>query len=137
MARKRNRANKRGRRPRPEARLVQFEEKKRVATRVLRGNETRIGRDPTSDLIIDYANVSRHHAAVRELGDRNIVLDLGSTNGLRVNGIPIGGKPRLLEQGDLIQLSDQVVLLYEEGPFVSSTPWVVSSRISVKRLARS
>jgi len=98
-----------------------------VATRALRGREVRIGRDPTSDLILDYANVSRHHAAVRALGDRNVVLDLGSTNGVRVNGAPIGGKPRLLESGDVIELSDQVVLLYEEGPFASSTPWVVTA----------
>ena len=124
------------RRPRrPEARLVQFEERKRIATRVLRGKEIRIGRDPTSDLIVDYANVSRHHAVVRELGDRHMVLDLGSTNGVRVNGTPIGGKPRLLEQGDVIELSDQVVLLYEEGPFTSSTPWVVTAVAALVLLA--
>lgn len=117
----------RGRPRRPDARLVLFEEDNRIATRVLRGTETRIGRDPTSDLIVDYANVSRDHAVVRELGDRNLVLDLGSTNGVRVNGTEIGGKPRLLEPGDLIQLSDTVVLLYEEGPFSSSTPWVVTA----------
>jgi pSer/pThr/pTyr-binding forkhead associated (FHA) protein len=128
LARKRKKVSKlRGRPRRPDARLVQFEERKRIATRTLRGREIRIGRDPTSDLIVDYANVSRHHAVVRELGDRNMVLDLGSTNGVRVNGTPIGGKPRLLEQGDVIELSDQVVLLYEEGPFASSTPWVVTA----------
>ncbi len=80
---------------------MQFEERRRIATRPLGGNDVRIGRDPTRDLIVDYANVSRHHAVVRELGDRNVVLDLGSTNGVRVNGTPIGGKPHLLAQGDL------------------------------------
>jgi pSer/pThr/pTyr-binding forkhead associated (FHA) protein len=116
-----------GRRSRPEARLVQFEEKRRTATRPLAGGEVRIGRDPTSDLIVDYAAVSRHHAVVRPMGDRSVILDVGSTNGVQVNGDPIGGKPHLLEQGDLIELTDQVVLLYEEGPFVSSTPWGVTA----------
>ncbi len=116
---------------------MQFEERRRIATRPLRGNEVRIGRDPTCDLIVDYANVSRHHAVVRELGDRNVVLDLGSTHGVRVNGTPIGGKPHRLAQGDLIELSEQVVLLYEEGPFWSSTPWVVTAVAMLILLAAS
>jgi hypothetical protein len=114
---------------------VQFEEEKRVAARPLRGGEIRIGRDPTSDLVVDYANVSRQHAVVRELGDRHVVLDLGSTNGVRVNGALIGGKPRLLDPGDTIELSDQVVLLYEQGPFASSTPWVVAALAMLALLA--
>lgn len=127
MARKKRRASRRPRPRRPEARLVRFEQRRRGATCTLGGKEVRIGRDPTCDLIVDFANVSRQHAIVRELGDRNVVLDLGSTNGVRVNGTPIGGKPRLLEPGDVIELSEEVALLYEEGPFSSSTPWVVTA----------
>jgi hypothetical protein len=89
--------------------------------------DVRIGRDPTCDWIVDYANVSRHHAVVRPLGDHNVVLDLGSTNGLRVNGQSLGDKPHVLVQGDVIELTPAVVLLYEEGPFASSTPWVVTA----------
>jgi hypothetical protein len=114
---------------------VQFEERRRVAARPLAGNEIRIGRDPTCDLIVDYANVSRQHAVVRPLGDRSVVLDLGSTNGVRVNGAEIGGKPHLLAPGDVIELTDQVVLLYEEGPFASSTPWVVTAVATLVLLA--
>lgn len=137
MARKKRSRSKRSRPRRPEARLVQFEERRRIATRALRGNEVRIGRDPTCDLIVDYANVSRHHAVVRQLGDRSVVLDLGSTNGIRVNGAAIGGKPHLLAQGDVIELSEQVVLLYEEGPFASSVPWVVTAIAMLILLAAS
>jgi hypothetical protein len=125
--RKRARKHRPGKRSRPEARLVQFDERRRTATHPLRGGEVRIGRDPTSDLIVDYANVSRHHAVVRPMGERSVILDVGSTNGVQVNGAHIGGKPHLLAQGDLIELTDRVVLLYEEGPFVSSTPWVVTA----------
>jgi hypothetical protein len=106
---------------------VRFEERRRVATRNLGSAEVRIGRDPTCDWIVDYANVSRHHAVVRPLGDRNVVQDLGSTNGVRVNGLALGGKPHVLAPGDTIELTDAVVLLYEEGPFASSTPWVVTA----------
>ena len=112
---------------RPPARLVRFEEKRRRSVRNLGSDEVRIGRDPTCDWIVDYANVSRHHAVVRTLGDRNVVQDLGSTNGVRVNGASLGGKPHVLEPGDVIELTESVVLLYEEGPFSSSTPWIVTA----------
>jgi hypothetical protein len=106
---------------------VRFEEKRRKAVRNLGDAELRIGRDPTCDWIVDYANVSRHHAVIRPVGDRNLVQDLGSTNGIRVNGEALGGKPHVLAPGDVIELTDAVVLLYEEGPFSSSTPWVVTA----------
>jgi hypothetical protein len=116
---------------------VRFEERRRTATRELGSREVRIGRDPTCDWIVDYANVSRHHAVVRPLGDRNVVQDLGSTNGIRVNGHALGGKPHVLAPGDTIELTEAVVLLYEEGPFSSSTPWVVTAVAMVVLLVAS
>ena len=126
MARKK-RANTGSRAKRTPARLVRFEEERRKSVRTLGSAEVRIGRDPTCDWIVDYANVSRRHAVIRPQGDRNVVQDLGSTNGVRINGAPLGGKPHVLEPGDVIELTEAVVLLYEEGPFSSSTPWIVTA----------
>ena len=46
-----------------------------------------IGRDETSDLTVNDSSVSRRHAVVKYLDDGGIsLLDLGSTNGTKLNG---------------------------------------------------
>ena len=56
---------------------------------------------PTS--CIDDPNVSRHHAEVRPSGGSWIVNDLGSTNGIKVNGRRVDG-PQSLKRGDVIEI---------------------------------
>lgn len=48
-----------------------------------------IGRMPDCTIVLADPNVSRNHAEVRPQGDGYIVVDLGSTNGTRVNGVRI------------------------------------------------
>lgn len=57
-----------------------------------------IGRHPDSNLVLADPNVSRNHAEIRPQGDRYVVVDLGSTNGSRVNGVRVD--TQLLEDGD-------------------------------------
>lgn len=57
-----------------------------------------VGRHPDSNLVLADPNVSRHHAEIRPQGDRYAVVDLGSTNGTRVNGVRVG--TQLLDDGD-------------------------------------
>ena len=45
-----------------------------------------LGRSREADIVLDDANVSRKHAEVRPSGGSWIVRDLGSTNGVKVNG---------------------------------------------------
>src|SRR4051812_36689240 len=45
-----------------------------------------LGRSRDCDIVVDDANVSRRHAEVRPSGGSWIVVDLGSTNGIKVNG---------------------------------------------------
>jgi pSer/pThr/pTyr-binding forkhead associated (FHA) protein len=45
-----------------------------------------IGRDPHCDIRIGSLRVSRHHCCLTEVAGEVEVRDLGSTNGLRVNG---------------------------------------------------
>ena len=57
-----------------------------------------VGRLPECDVVLSDPNVSRRHAEVRRRGNDFIVVDLGSTNGTRVNGA--GVRERRLEDGD-------------------------------------
>jgi hypothetical protein len=62
-----------------------------------------LGRSRDADIVLDDANVSRKHAEVRPSGGSWIVRDLGSTNGVKVNGRRIQG-PQSLKRGDVIEL---------------------------------
>ncbi len=48
-----------------------------------------IGRHPDANLVLADPNVSRNHAEIRPQGDRYALVDLGSTNGSRVNGLRV------------------------------------------------
>jgi len=70
-------------------------------TRVTVGSEpVTIGRLPESTVVVTDPNASRRHAEVRRTGDVVVVVDLGSTNGTRVNGTPV--KEQVLADGDEI-----------------------------------
>ena len=62
-----------------------------------------LGRSRDADIVLDDPNVSRHHAEVRPSGGSWIVNDLGSTNGIKLNGRRIRG-PESLKRGDVIEL---------------------------------
>jgi hypothetical protein len=62
-----------------------------------------LGRSREADVVVDDPNVSRRHAEVRPSGGSWIVRDLGSTNGVKVNGRRIQG-PQSLKRGDVIEL---------------------------------
>jgi hypothetical protein len=57
-----------------------------------------IGRMPECDLILTDSNVSRRHAEIRPTPDGFALIDLGSTNGCRVNGVQV--TQRDLRDGD-------------------------------------
>ncbi len=59
-----------------------------------------IGRLPESTVVVSDPNASRRHAEIVRSGNDVVVVDLGSTNGTRVNGAPI--HERVLEDGDEI-----------------------------------
>lgn len=47
--------------------------------------------------------ISRHHAQIELRDGRLVLLDLNSTHGTFVNGVPVQYE-RLLEQGDILRL---------------------------------
>jgi hypothetical protein len=62
-----------------------------------------IGRSRECDVVLSDTNVSRRHAQIRPSGAGWTIEDLGSTNGVRVNGHPANG-PTPIETGDRIEL---------------------------------
>jgi SARP family transcriptional regulator, regulator of embCAB operon len=64
---------------------------------------TRIGRLPDNDIVLEDANVSRHHAVVIDTGTSFVVTDLRSANGIEVGGARIRGTATL-GHGDRIRI---------------------------------
>ena len=69
---------------------------------VLSGNRVLIGRSRDCDVTLDDPNVSRRHAELRREGSTWLVSDLGSTNGVKVNGRRVDNHP--LSPGDELVL---------------------------------
>jgi hypothetical protein len=67
-----------------------------------------IGRSRSCDVVLEDANVSRRHAEVRARGGGWIVADLGSTNGVAVNGVRLE-RPQALRPGDRIEIGTTVL----------------------------
>lgn len=64
---------------------------------------TTIGRDPSCDVVIDNAGISRLHAAIEVVGDSFVLRDCGSQNGMTLNGDP--AREGRLVHGDIIGLN--------------------------------
>jgi Protein of unknown function (DUF3662)/FHA domain len=63
-----------------------------------------IGRRPESNIVLADPNVSRGHAEIRPQGDGFLLVDLGSTNGSKVNGTRVD--QHMLRDGDEIQFGN-------------------------------
>ena len=70
----------------------------------LRGEETLIGRNPTTDITLLDESISREHAIVSidEATGEYILEDLQTTNGSKVNGKRVRSSP--LSHGDEIEI---------------------------------
>lgn len=67
-------------------------------------NPITIGRLPECDVSLVDSNVSRKHAEVKRHGNDFVIIDLGSTNGTRVNGAWVTAERRL-HDGDQITIA--------------------------------
>ena len=79
-------------------------------------DEFMIGRELTADLVIDDEKASRQHCRLtcQENGDLEL-LDLGSTNGTRVNGMRASG-PVVLHGGEQIRIGRHSILVSRTDP---------------------
>jgi hypothetical protein len=69
---------------------------------MLAGERMTIGRSRDCEMVIDDPNVSRRHAELRKTIEGWMIVDLGSTNGVKVNGRRV--QEEVLRPGDKITL---------------------------------
>jgi predicted component of type VI protein secretion system len=79
-----------------------------------------IGRHPECDVRIDLSKISRRHCCIALAYDRVMVRDLGSRNGLRVNGVAV--EESQLHPGDEIAIGPIIYRMESEAPAPASAP---------------
>jgi hypothetical protein len=77
------------------------------------GSSLTVGRAADNDLVLADGRVSRHHARITGRRGTLVYTDLGSTNGSRVNGAPVG--ELVLGAGDRIELGDTSLVVEVTG----------------------
>src|SRR3954464_5142581 len=73
-----------------------------------------IGRHPECDVRLDLAKISRRHCCVALAYDRVMIRDLGSRNGLRVNGLVV--EEAQLRLGDEVAIGPILYRLEQDAP---------------------
>jgi Protein of unknown function (DUF3662)/FHA domain len=68
-----------------------------------------LGRSRDCDIVLDDSSISRRHAEIRPAGDGWTVADLGSTNGVRLNGRTLRGATPL-QDGDRVELGSTEIV---------------------------
>jgi pSer/pThr/pTyr-binding forkhead associated (FHA) protein len=68
-----------------------------------------LGRSSACHIVIDHGLVSRRHAVVEVTATGASLRDLGSVNGVMVNGTRIGDKPQPLNDGDRISVGEESI----------------------------
>jgi pSer/pThr/pTyr-binding forkhead associated (FHA) protein len=88
--------------PPPQALLSQVTFDEQPLSIALEGEPLRLGRAPDSDIVLADKSVSKQHAEFAFENEGWLVRDLGSSNGVLVNGEPVA--ERQLGVGDRVQL---------------------------------
>ena len=89
----------------------------------LKEGVNQIGRDPASEVWLDAAGVSRHHARIAIGGEEAVIEDVGSKNGTMVGDKILSGPVRL-HNGDRIRIGP-VSLTYRASDSSATTETAV------------
>jgi eukaryotic-like serine/threonine-protein kinase len=81
----------------------------------------RVGKSPDNDLQLSDGTVSNHHAIIDWRDGEYFISDVGSSNGIFVNGERVGPKGQTLKPGNILTLGN-VRLTFEVGPTDDSSP---------------
>jgi pSer/pThr/pTyr-binding forkhead associated (FHA) protein len=86
----------------------------RRARAIALANTMTVGRDNANDIVLDSITVSRYHAVLLCDASGVRLIDLESTNGTSVNGVPVPSDEAVaLNNGTLIQLGQVRARYYE------------------------
>jgi pSer/pThr/pTyr-binding forkhead associated (FHA) protein len=92
-------------------RYLAIEDGDEVVLLALDGDLVHVGRSPAADIVLDDASVSRRHALLTRRGERTVILDDRSLNGIHVNGVRVTEAE--LKDGDTVVVG-HVTLRYVE-----------------------
>jgi pSer/pThr/pTyr-binding forkhead associated (FHA) protein len=111
------------------AKLIISQNGEVIENRFLNDSSFTIGSLADSDLCLAVEGISRSHARITSVGNDDILDDLNSTNGTRVNGQPISR--HILQNDDVIEIAD-VQIRYRnhkaiEGPSFDRTMIIQAS----------
>jgi len=87
----------------------------------LEGDEILIGRDAACQVRLPSRWISRRHARLRRRGEQFVAEDLGSKNGLFINGKRVY-KPQPLSDGDKLQLAPGLDLIFVDSEATAPLP---------------
>jgi len=99
--------------PAPPARLVMLSPPAPGAEFALSKDRIRIGRAEDLDAWVNHRSISREHAEVAKEGNGYKVVDLGSANGVRLNGQEVSSAP--LSPGDVLEFGQVRFRFVGEG----------------------
>lgn len=104
-----------------------------VRRRVLVERTLLVGRDPEAALTLSDGQVSWHHACIDDRGDSWTLVDLGSTNGVTVNGEKVGEVK--LEPGDTLVIGTTVVRFEMQDEIAQAYNQVVERLLNIDDLS--
>lgn len=85
----------------------------------LDAGSTTIGRSAGCDIVLLDREVSRRHAVIRQDGERWVLVDLDSRNGVRLNGLTID-RPTRLRDGDTFDVPPNYRFAFMDGDATSN-----------------
>jgi pSer/pThr/pTyr-binding forkhead associated (FHA) protein len=91
--------------------------------------EVFIGRNANNTIPVDDAAVSGRHCSITRDGHKYLLVDLGSTNGTRLNGAPV--TKALLRPKDIIQLGAVELMFDGQDVESDSVPSASTTRVEV------
>jgi ABC transport system ATP-binding/permease protein len=100
--------------------IIEDDEGRKTVVQLLR-EEITIGRQEGNTIKLSERNVSRRHARLKRDNSSMVIEDLGSYNGVRVNGERISA-PTKVKEGDLIEIGDYDLGLQGRVEFPTTPP---------------
>ena len=97
-----------------------------------------IGREAGVAIQIEHPTVSRQHAQLVLSGAQMVLIDMGSANGTRVNGVKITG-PQTLREGDSVELGKvNAIYFNKHAPTaIAALPKTTAGKISPSMVTSS